>query len=374
MHFGLTEEQQLLQETVRRFVAGECPPSRLREISDAGTGHDPALWKGLAEIGVAGLTVPEELGGAGLELLELALVMEEIGAGALPGPIFGHALACLAIRLAGSEEQQRRWLPDLASGARIATVAFAEAGDVWDPEAWSLADDGPQVARSEPKASEDHRACLRGAKRHVPHAAQADLVVVGIRGGGFAVVERGAAGLRVTDEGGVDRTRPVAEVAFDATPAERLAEAPAAAARVRDAALVMLAADAFGTAWQLTRMTAEYAQTRQQFGAPLAQFQAVKHQLADMATQVEPTRGLFWYAAHAWDHLPDEAPRAAAIAKAHITARASDVARAAVELHGGLGFTWECDVQLWFKRAMFDRTWGGTPEHHRARVAALGDW
>ncbi len=358
MHFGLTEEQQLLQETVRGFIAGECPPPRRREIFDSGAGHDPALWKGLAEIGVAGLAVPEEFGGAGLELLELALVMEEIGAGALPGPIFGHALACLAIRLAGSEEQQRRWLPDLASGARIATVAFAETGDVWDPESWSVGAEGGR---------------LSGAKRHVPHAAQADLVAVGIRGGGFAVVERGAAGLRLTDERGVDRMRPVAELGFDATPAERLVGAPAAA-RVRDAALVMLAADAFGTAWQLTRMTSEYAQIRHQFGAPIAQFQAVKHQLADMATQVEPTRGLFWYAAHAWDHLPDEAPRAAAIAKAHITARACDVARAAVELHGGLGFTWECDVQLWFKRAMFDRTWGGTPEHHRARVAALGDW
>ncbi len=121
-------------------------------------------------------------------------------------------------------------------------------------------------------------------------------------------------------------------------------------------------------------MTADYTKTRQQFGTPIAQFQAVKHQLADMATQTEPTRGLFWYAAHAWDQIPAEAPRAAAIAKAHITARASDVARAAVELHGGLGFTWECDVQLWFKRAMFDRTWAGTPEHHHARIAALGDW
>ena len=122
------------------------------------------------------------------------------------------------------------------------------------------------------------------------------------------------------------------------------------------------------------RASVEYAKTRQQFGTPIAQFQAVKHQLADMATQVEPTRGLFWYAAHAWDHLPAESPRAAAIAKAHITARASEVARAAVELHGGIGFTWECDVQLWFKRVMFDRVWCGTPEHHRARIAALGDW
>jgi alkylation response protein AidB-like acyl-CoA dehydrogenase len=121
-------------------------------------------------------------------------------------------------------------------------------------------------------------------------------------------------------------------------------------------------------------MTTEYAKTRHQFGTAIAQFQAVKHQLADMATQVEPACGLFWYAAHAWDRMPDEAPRAAAIAKAHVTARASEVARAAVELHGGLGFTWECDVQLWFKRVMFDRTWAGNPGHHRARIAALGDW
>src|SRR5262245_15539403 len=118
MHFGLTQEQLLLQETVRGFVAGECPAPRLREIFDSGTGHDPALWKGLAEIGVAGLTVPESFGGAGLGLLELALVMEEFGAGALPGPTFGHALACLAIPLAGTDAQRSRWLPDLASGGR----------------------------------------------------------------------------------------------------------------------------------------------------------------------------------------------------------------------------------------------------------------
>jgi alkylation response protein AidB-like acyl-CoA dehydrogenase len=374
MHFGLTQEQLLLQETVRGFVAGECPEPRLREIFDAGAGHDPALWKGLAEMGVAGLTVPESLGGAGLGLLELALVMEELGAGALPGPSFGHALGCLAIALAGSDAQRNRWLPDLASGERIATIAFAERADVWDPESWSLAGD-PQVSRSEPKASQDHQVVtVSGVKRHVPHAGLADLTVLGLRGGRFAVVERGASGVRIADERGADRTRPIAELAFDRTPAETLAGAPFAAARVRDAALVMLAADAFGAAWHVTQLSVEYAKTRQQFGTPIAQFQAIKHQLADMATQVEPTRGLFWYAAHAWDHLPAEAPRAAAIAKAHITARASEVARAAVELHGGIGFTWECDVQLWFKRVMFDRVWAGTPEHHHARIAALGDW
>ena len=135
---------------------------------------------------------------------------------------------------------------------------------------------------------------------------------------------------------------------------------------------MLLAADAFGAAHQLVRTTAAYVQTRQQFGQPLAQFQAVKHQLANMALDIEPTRGLWWYAAHAFDHAPAEAPRAAALAKAHITERAQQVARDAVEVHGGIGFTWECDVQIWFKRVMFDRLWLGTPELHRERFAALG--
>ena len=360
MHFGLTEEQQLLQETVRGFIAGECPPTRRRELFDDGAGHDPALWKGLAEMGVTGLTVPEELGGAGLALLELSLVSEELGAGALPGPLLSHALGCLAIQLAGDDTQKRRWLPALASGERIATFAAGEAGDAWDPEQQRAALDTGR---------------LRGAKRHVPHAAVADLVVVGVAGPGLAVVERDAPGVRVEDEAGVDHSRPVATLHLEDAAAEALTGgAPAAAARVRDAALVLLAADAFGAAWALIQETVAYAKSRQQFGAPIAQFQGVKHQLADMATRLEPARGLFWYAAHVWDRGDADAPRAAAIAKAHLTEEACAVARAAVELHGGLGFTWECDVHLWLKRAMFDRTWLGAPHHHRARIAALGDW
>jgi alkylation response protein AidB-like acyl-CoA dehydrogenase len=358
MHFGLTEEQELLQETLRGFVAAECPSARLRALFDAGTGHDPGLWKGLAEMGIPGLVVPEAYGGAGLELLDLALAAEVLGDGALPAPFLGHSLAALALMRGGSDAQQQRWLPRLAGGEAIGGVAFAEADDVWDPEHWTL-------------ALREGR--LHGSKRHVPHAALADLLVVGTASGGLALVERGASGMRVEAERGIDRTRPLATLHFDATPCEPLPGA-SAAAWVRDAGLVLLAADAFGAAWRLTRMTVDHAKSRKQFGQPIAAFQAVKHQLADMATAIEPTRGLFWYAAHALDHLPDEAPRAAALAKAHITDRTVEIARAAVELHGGIGFTWECDVQMWFKRAMFDRALLGTPEHHRARVAALGGY
>jgi alkylation response protein AidB-like acyl-CoA dehydrogenase len=180
--------------------------------------------------------------------------------------------------------------------------------------------------------------------------------------------------VRAEPEPGLDRTRPLATLHFEGAACEPLPGGVAASGRLRDAGLAVLAADAFGAAWRLVQMTIEYAKSRQQFGQPIAAFQAVKHQLADMATALEPAHGLFWYAAHAWDHLPDEAPRAAAVAKHHLTERAAEIARAAVELHGGLGFTWECDVHIWMKRILFDRAFMGDPALHRARVAKLAGW
>ena len=359
MHFGLTEEQELLQETVQSFVAGECPPTRLRELFDAKQGHDPKLWEGLAEMGIAGLVIPEEHGGAGMELLDLALVSEVLGAGCLPGPFLPHSLACLALVKGGDPEQQAKWLPRLASGEAIGSLAFAESDECWQPGAWTLAErDGK----------------LSGTKHYVPFADLADLIVVGTAGGGLAVVEQGAAGLGLDAVACIDRTRPVATLHFDATPAEVLARGSEAAPAVLNAGLVALAADAFGAANALVTMATDYAKTRQQFGMPIAQFQAVKHQIVDMAVDMEPTRGLFWHAAYACDHLPEVAAADAATAKAHITDRATRVARDAVEVHGGIGFTWECDVQMWFKRVIFDRSFLGTPQHHRTRMAALGGW
>lgn len=359
MEFALTDEQELLQETVRGFVANECPPARLRERFDAGEGFDPALWKGLADMGLAGLVVPEALGGSGLEVLELALVSEVLGAGALPAPFLGHSLATLAIALGGSDAQRARWLPRLAAGTSIATIAFAEKGEAWDPSRWTL-------------SLADGR--LDGEKRFAPHAHVADLLVVGTSGGGLALVAPDGERVSRTRVDGLDRTRPLSHLVFRGAAAEALPGGRDAAPRVRDAGLVCLAADAFGGAWKLLEMTRAYVSTRQQFGLALAQFQAVKHQLANLATDLEPTRGLWWFAAHAQDHVRDEAERMAAVAKAHVTERAVAVARGAVELHGGIGFTWECDVQFWFKRALFDRAFLGAPAHHRARSARLAGW
>ncbi len=357
MNFDVSEEQQLLQDTVRQFLEGECPIGRVREIFESETGFDPSLWKGMIELGLGGLLVPEQYGGAGLQMIDLALVAETLGYAAAPGPFLGHSLAVVALLCGGSDAQKQRWLPRLAGGA-LGTVALGEAQGVWEPEQWTLAGDER----------------LSGVKTWVPSAAEAELLVVGVKGGGLALVEKSAPGIGIERLDGVDRSRRLDRVHFEATPCELLAAGPAAAPRVRDAGLALLAADAFGAASKLLELSVEYAKTREQFGVTIGHFQALKHQLADMAVEVEPARALFWYAAHAFDHIPQEAERSAALAKAHITDRAMQVARDAVEAHGGIGFTWECDVQIWFKRAMFDRAFLGTPAVHRERCAVLAGW
>jgi len=358
VNFDLSEEQQLLQQTVGQFLENECAAPLVREIFEGETGFDPALCKGMVELGLAGLHLPEEQGGAGLELIDLALAAETLGRAGAPGPFFGHALASLAIRLGGSEEQQSRWLPRLAGGDAIGTVALGEEGGLWQPEEWTLVGDGK----------------LCGRKLHVPYASLAEVTVVGVAGGGLVLVERSAPGVEIAPVGGVDRSRRLDVLDLDGAPCEALPEGRTAAPRVRDAGLVLLAADAFAAGSRLVEMSVEYAKTREQFGVTIGHFQALKHQLVDMAVEIEPARALYWYAAHAFDHIPEEAERAAALAKAHLTDIAMRVARAAVEAHGGIGFTWECDVQIWFKRAMFDRAFLGTPAVHRERAAQLAGW
>ncbi|HKC50019.1 MAG TPA: acyl-CoA dehydrogenase family protein [Myxococcota bacterium] len=358
MNFDLSDEQELLQETVRQFAANECPANRVRAIFDGDVGHDGELWKGLVELGLGAIAVPDEFGGAGLELLDQALVAEVLGAAAVPGPFLGHSLAGLAVLWGGSDAQKKTWLPKLASGELLGTVAFAEGDERWQPDEWALAG-GPT---------------LSGVKTAAPFGAHADLVVVGTAGGGLALVERGARGLSARPLPGVDRTRRIAELRFENTPCESLPNGVAASARVRDAGLVLLAADAFGGAQRLLEMSVEYAKTRQQFGVTIGSFQGLKHQLANLAVEIEPARGLYWYAAHAFDHVREESERTAALAKAHLTHVYMQAARDSVEAHGGIGFTWECDVQIYFKRAMFDRAFLGTPATHRERAAALAGW
>ena len=360
MDFDLSDEQRMLQQTVSQFLDNECPMAKLRQLFDDEVGFDAVLWKGLAELGVAGIHLPGEYGGSELEILDLAVVAETLGAHAAPVPFLSHSLASLAISLAGSADQKKRLLPALASGEKIATIAFSEADEVWLPEQWKLAAVGKT---------------LRGLKERVEAAEHADLFVVGLAGGKLGVVDRSAKGVEIQRVESADRTRRLGRVHFEDTPVELLGAAGIAAAqRVCDVGLVLLAADAFGGADKLVATSVAYAKNREQFGVIIGQFQALKHQLAEMALEIEPTRALYWYAAHAQDHVPAEASRIASIAKSHICERYQQVARDATEVHGGIGFTWEGDTQIWFKRAMFDRVMLGTPRLLKNRAAKLAGW
>lgn len=352
MKFHLSPDQEALQDTIRRTVERVCPPQRRRELMEAAVDDDPAIWSALMDAGLGGLLIPEAYGGTDLGLEAASLALEVIGKTATPGPFLGHILAGWAIAQSEDESLKSQWLPRLATGEAVGAVAL----DGWVPEAWGLDAAGGQ---------------LTAEIAFVPGASQADVVVVGVQGG-VAVVEAGA-GCEATAVDGADRTRRLWTLKLSGAPATPI-PSDTLGQRLVDAGLVLMAADALGGADQCLEMSVEYAKQREQFGVIIGSFQALKHQLANMALEVEPARALVWYAAYAWDlQLPDSS-RVAAHAKAHLADRFVSVARAAVQAHGGVGYTWEYDLQIWFRRALYDRAYLGAPSLHRERAAALAGW
>ncbi|HUO11239.1 MAG TPA: acyl-CoA dehydrogenase family protein, partial [Caulobacteraceae bacterium] len=332
-----------------------CPPERRRALLEAPSDFDPAIWNGLMQLGLGGLLIPEAYGGAGLGLEEAALAVEALGQTATPGPYVGHLLATLALVESNDSEVTQAWLPSLASGEVLGTTALSGG----QPSAWTA-------------TIEEGR--LNGDVHFVMGADHAELFIVGTAGGGLALVERGGWVEREPITGS-DLTRRLWRVRFDDAPAKVLAVAKSPASlRLNDAALVFLAADALGGAEQCLAMSAEYAKSREQFGVVIGQFQALKHQLANMALEVEPARALVWYAAYALDQRLPDASRAAAHAKAHLADRFTSVTRAATQAHGGIGYTWDYDLMIWFRRSLFDRAYLGSPSLHRERIAEMAGW
>ncbi len=361
MDFGLSEEQVLLKQTIKRFLDEQCPSTRVRAIMESESGHDAGLWSGLVDLGVAGLMIPGKHGGSELELLDLALAAEELGYAATPGPFLGNAIGTVALIESDNGKQQDTWLPRIAAGKAIVTIAFGEADSEWDPTKFTTRCTAGK---------------LNGSKPLVPYAAVADALIVAAvdeDGPGLWLVERGAAGVGITALNGVDMTRRVDAVSFQDTPAVKLADVNALRRSI-DAGCVLLAADAYGGSRRCLDMTAEYVQTRQQFGQIIGAFQSVKHQVANMACEIEPSLALYWYAAHAFDRIRDKSERHAAMVKAHMTDLFDRITRDATELHGGIGFTWEFDLHLWFRRSIFDRSFLGEAAVHRARAADLAGW
>jgi alkylation response protein AidB-like acyl-CoA dehydrogenase len=356
--FGLSDEQKLLDDSLRRFLAERAPATRVRELMETPDAHDAKLWSELAELGVAGCLIAEEYGGAGLSLLDAAVIATALGHAATPAPFLGSAV--LAPRLiggAGSDAQRKEWLPKLAAGSARIGVAIAE-----------------QVERRDDAGVALEGGRLSGTALFAVDGIGADAYLVAA-GDALALVAANAARLTVEAMPTIDRTRRLAELRLDGVaPAELLGRGELARAAIASALLaarVVLAADMLGACDRSLALSVDYAKQRKQFDRPIAQFQAVKHMCAEMAAAIEPARALVWYAAHAAGEMPAEAPLLALHAKSHLADVAMDVVRTATQVHGGIGFTDACDLQIWFKRVSLARQLLGTPARLRAQAAAL---
>ena len=366
--FGWSDEHGLLRDEARRLLEERCPVSEVQRLAEDPLGHDPALWKELAELGWLGLTIPETLGGAGLGSLHLALLLEEMGRCLLPSPYLTHVLAARTIEAAGSRSQQERWLPAMAAGDVVASLALCEPSLSWEPDAVE--------ALARPR---DGGFVLRGRKVHVQDAASAALLVAPFRepDGGLALfaLELPASGVTIEPELGVDPTRRTMRVDLDGVQVgidARLEGDGAAALRATFVhGYAALAAEMVGGAEATLEMTRRYAVERKQFGRSIGSFQGVKYPLVDMMIGVELARSHAVAAAAALDHDPARAETPARMAKALASDVYPQVVRKGVQLHGGYGFTLDCNVHLYFKRALVSRGVLGDGIHHRRRLAEL---
>lgn len=332
MRFHLNEEQVAIQDAIRGTLADNWSIGRLHKFAESGDDFDTTSWSAMAELGLFGTLAPD----SGMGMLDASLICETVGGAAAPGPVIGQMLAVAAVSL----------------------TANASANDFLDG-----------LVRGDVKAS------LAIGSDLVQSGRTAQLFITDDRSGGLRLVEAGNDVL-VEPLAATDRTRPVSRVTFgDCVKSHTLFEAgDPSISRLRDAALVLIAADALGGAQHCSDLSVEYAKERHQFGQPIGRFQALKHQLAGMALDVEPARALLWYAAYAWDAQLPDASRSAAIAKAHLCEVYTRATRAAIQAHGGIGYTWEFGLHYWFRRAIYDRAWLGSPAEHRSRAAELAGW
>lgn len=381
MDVRLTDEQELLRESVREFVARECPLAVTRAWAEAGEPFPEALWKAMAELGWLGLPFAEAWGGAGLGAVELALVQEELGRVLCPAPFYASVvLAGGAVALAGNEDQRRRVLGGLARGELRASAALLEEGGSWDPAATALEAHPSGGGGAEGDAASGH--CLRGTKLFVPDAEGADAMVVSARTGGSGrdgitlfLVETARPGVSVRRIDWPDLTRPVFEVRFDEVavgPEAVLGETGGAApvlADLLDRARVALAAEMCGAAERVLELSVAFARTREQFGRPIGAFQAIQHRCADMWLQVEGARSAVYHAAWSLDVEEPDAHLGACMAKAYASDAFARVAGDGIQIHGGLGFTWEQEPHLYYKRAKAAQLDLGDGPWNRAEIA-----
>jgi alkylation response protein AidB-like acyl-CoA dehydrogenase len=374
MDFDFTQEQVMLRDLSREFLGRESTPKAVRALMDDPRGFSDATWQQMAEMGLHGITVGEEYGGQGLGMVDLAVVLDEMGRACYPGPYFATSvLAAGAIQASGQAEQMARYLPDIAAGRTRATLALLE-----NALSWQAAGVGLRAERSGDGFT------LSGAKRFVPFGHVADVVLVvartsadGADGTTVFAVPGDDAGISVARNVEMDRSNPTATLTFKDV---RVAGDSVIGSvdhgwdivgAVLQRAAVGAAAEMLGAARRCMDMSVEYAKVRQQFGQPIGMFQAIKHACAEMLLEVENSHGATYYAAWAQDAGSSDAALAASAAKAYVGDASRKVCGSSIQVHGGIGFTWDYDLHLYFKRAKHFEPLYGDADFHRERALQL---
>ncbi len=371
MSLALTDEQEELRRTVRRFLDEKSPSTEVRRLMETEEGYDEAVWKQMAqELALQGIHIPEEYGGQGFSFVELGIVLGEMGGALLCAPFFSTvALAANAILVAGTDEQKAALLPGIASGEAVATLALAEPAGRWDPEG---------IALEASSSGDGYR--LTGTKSYVTDGITASLIVVAARtpgttgseGIGLFVVDGDADGLTRKSLPVLDATRKQAELTFAdvaATPLGKPGDGWPALSKVLDQAAVCLSAEMVGGAQRCLDTAVAYAKDRVQFGRPIGMFQAIKHKCADMLVKVESGRAAVAYALVAAAEEDEELSVVAPLAKAFCSDAYFNVASENIQVHGGIGFTWEHDAHLYFRRAKSSELLLGDATYHRDLLA-----
>jgi alkylation response protein AidB-like acyl-CoA dehydrogenase len=354
MRFELTDDQRAIQQTAKEFLASRYPAEEVRRLAvEDERGFSDEQWTAIAELGWPALVVAEDDGGLGLGVVELTVLQEQLGYALAPAPLLSTVAAALVIGAAGDDAQRAEWLPAIADGERRATIAQL-------PPAEGL------------QGADEGDGALTATLEAVPDAAGAGLLVVPTGHERLAVVDLSVGGVTVEAAHGLDPTRRVSTVTLDGASSVTLAAPDGAAlARARDIIAVAVAAESVGVAQRALEMAVEHARDRRQFGQPIGVFQAVSHACAQMLLEVEGARSAVLFAAWALDDSPEEAPLAAAMAKAYASDAGWRVPAAALQVLGGIGFTWEHDLHFWLKRGRANAAVWGDARSHRARVADL---
>ncbi len=362
VNFAFSEEQEQLRTSVRKFLEDKSPESEVRRLMETDEGYDPAVWSQMGQqLGLQGLAIPEEFGGSGYGFIELVVVLEEMGRALLCAPYFSSVVMAANLLLnSGDDAAKKELLPGIASGETIATVAYVEESGIWDESG---------VTATATKAGDGYT--ISGTKSFVLDGHTANLLLVAARSaGGVSIfaVDANASGVTRTLLQTLDTTRKQAKITLTDAPARLIgAEGKGwdALGKTLDQAVVALAAEQVGGSQFCMDMAVQYAKDRVQFGRPIGSFQAIKHKCADMLLEVESAKSAAYYAGWAAAEDNDELPTVACLAKSYCSEAYFHAAAENIQIHGGIGFTWEHPAHLYYKRAKTSELIFGDPTYHR---------